>query len=257
MTGKRPDEPGHAVAGVDSGVHPGPMRLARRLAEVLGCSRREATQYIEGGWVTVDGEVVEAPQAEVGEQAVELLPGATLEDAEPATFLLHKPAGMDPTAAVALVVPAHQVADDPSRIRSLRRHFTHLVAPLPLEADASGLMVVTQDAKLRRRLEDDADRIEQELNVEVTGEVALYGLGRLNHGLRDDAGRAFPPAKVSWQNETRLRFAMKGCGAGQLQQMCAAIGLQSVAIKRLRIGRVSMAKLPVGQWRYLGRHERF
>ena len=39
-----------------------PVRLAKRLAAQLPCSRREAELYITGGWVKVDGQVVEAPQ---------------------------------------------------------------------------------------------------------------------------------------------------------------------------------------------------
>lgn len=42
-----------------------PVRLSKRLIEQLGCSRREAELYIEGGWVTVDGVVVEQPQFKV------------------------------------------------------------------------------------------------------------------------------------------------------------------------------------------------
>jgi 23S rRNA pseudouridine2604 synthase len=44
---------------------------------------------------------------------------------------------------------------------------------------------------------------------------------------------------------------------GQIAHMCKSVGLQVLALKRLRIGRVSMAKLPPGQWRYLMPHERF
>ena len=55
----------------------GVIRLAKRVADMLGCSRREAELYIEGGWVTVDGAGVEAPQARVAPtQDVALLPGA-------------------------------------------------------------------------------------------------------------------------------------------------------------------------------------
>ena len=42
-----------------------PVRLSKRLIEQFGCSRREAELYIEGGWVTVDGVVVEQPQFKV------------------------------------------------------------------------------------------------------------------------------------------------------------------------------------------------
>ena len=59
------------------------VRLAKRVAELARCSRSEAEQYIEGGWVTVDGHVVEQPQHMVAGERVELDPGARLEAAEP------------------------------------------------------------------------------------------------------------------------------------------------------------------------------
>jgi len=92
--------------------------------------------------------------------------------------------------------------------------------------------------------------------VEVAGELLPDGLKRLNHGLKFN-GRALPPIKVSWQNETRLRFALKGMQPGQIAHMCKSVGLAVVAMKRIRIGRISMAKLQPGQWRYLMPHERF
>ena len=70
-----------------------PVRLSKRLAELLPCSRREAELYIEGGWVSVDGKVVEEPQFKVDAQRVELLPGAVAAPIGFATLLLHKPAG--------------------------------------------------------------------------------------------------------------------------------------------------------------------
>src|SRR5512140_1575694 len=68
-----------------------PVRLAKRLAALIPCSRREAELYIAGGWVTVDGKVVEEPQFMVSEQEIELLPGATLVPIEPITILFHQP----------------------------------------------------------------------------------------------------------------------------------------------------------------------
>ena len=49
-----------------------PIRLDKRLAEQIGCSRAQAQQYIEGGWVRVDGRTVEEPQTPVSAEAVEL-----------------------------------------------------------------------------------------------------------------------------------------------------------------------------------------
>lgn len=237
-----------------------PTRLSKRVAELLGCSRADAESYIEGGWVRVDGQVVETPQRMVTDERVELDPEATLEAPEPATMLLHKPVGWDAIEgrkpASALVTPESRWADDPTGMRLLQRHFNRLTPLVPLDSDASGLMVLTQDGRVWRRLTEDVDQIEQEFVVEVDGDIAPYGLRRLNHGLRY-RGRELPPCKVSWQNEIRLRFAIKAVQPGQLRDMCAQVGLQVVAIRRIRIGKIPLGKMPVGAWRYLPVGERF
>ena len=237
-----------------------PVRLAKCVADLARCSRIEAEQYIKGGWVSVDGRVVEDPAHPVSNGTVTLDPLARLEAIEPATVLLHKPAGYDTingrNPAAALVQPDTRWPEDPSGVRLLARHFHRLTPLVPLDADASGLMVLTQDGRVWRRLTEDGDEIEQEFVVEVGGELAPYGLRKLNHGLHYN-GRALPPCKVSWQNEVRLRFALKGVQGGQLRDMCAQVGLEVVSIRRLRIGKVSLAKMPVGLWRYLPVGERF
>jgi len=232
------------------------VRLAKRLAESVPCSRREAELYIAGGWVTVDGQVVEEPQFMVSQQKVELHPEACLTPMAPATLLFHLPPGKDAGSAQQLICADTRAADDGSGIHLLKQHFVWLTQGMPLERDAAGLLVFTQDWRVARKLKDDAAKLEQEYVVEVAGELSADGLKLLNHGLSFN-GRALPSIKVSWQNETRLRFALKGAQPGQIALMCKSVGLQALAMKRLRIGRVAMAQLPPGQWRYLMPHERF
>lgn len=233
-----------------------PIRLAKRLIELIACSRREAELYIAGGWVMVDGQVVEEPQFMVSQQQeVTLHSDASLTPLEPVTILFHQPPDMDTNAAQQIRADT-RAADDASGIRVLKQHFVRLTPCTPLEPNAGGLLVFTQDWRVARKLIDDAAKIEQEYVVEVAGEIAPDGLKRLNHGLTFN-GRPLPPIKVSWQNETRLRFALKGVQAGQIAHMCEKVGLQVLGMKRIRLGRVSMAKLPSGQWRYLMPQERF
>ncbi|NIK38736.1 23S rRNA pseudouridine2604 synthase [Xanthomonas arboricola] len=233
-----------------------PIRLDKCVAARFGCSRGEAQQYIEGGWVSVDGVVVEEPQALATAAQVTLAENAVLEPAEPATLLLHKPAGMSAEAALALATVETRSALDQLEMRVLKRHFLRLHAPLPLEDAASGLLVLSQDGRVLRRLSADATSIEQEFLVEVRGELRPYGMARLAHGLVYQQ-RSLSPCKVSWQNEERLRFAIKHVQPGQLRYMCGEVGLEVVSIRRLRVGRVSLGKLAVGQWRYLPTGERF
>lgn len=239
------------------------IRLAKRVADMVPCSRAEAERYIAGGWVSVDGAVAEEPATRVtGAQQVALLPGATAAEPQPVTILLHKPvgcnAGVGAQGQPALdCVAADTLAPaDHGQQRFLKRHLARLTLTSPLETSASGLVIYTQDFRVARKLVDEGARVEQEYVVEVSGQIREGGLALLNHGLTF-SGKPIAPMKVSWQNETRLRFALKGVKPGQIEHMCRAVGLEVVAMRRIRIGRVSMAGLPVGQWRYLHEYERF
>lgn len=233
------------------------QRLSKVVAGLVPCSRREAEQYIAEGWVRVDGRKVEEPQFRVAaHQRVEIDPQSSLQAPEPATFLVHKPAGMSTEEAHALLDAEHRWSGDASGIRRIKSHGVALTALLPLPQPASGLCVFSQDRRIARKLNEDAAVIEQELVAEVKGTIAPNGLARLCRGLAFE-GKALPPARVSWQSETRLRFALKGIAPEWVPWMCEQVGLQLTALKRLRIGRVSMAGLPPGQWRYLPPGERF
>ena len=230
-----------------------PVRLAKRLAEMLVCSRSEAEQYIEGGWVTVDGVVIEEPQFRVLHQTIELSKDASLLAPTAVTLLLHKPAGFE-----ADLKQATQSPGDRSGMTLLKKHLAaELVTQLALPA--SGLVVFTDDWRVTRKLVEDAATLEHEVVVEVSGTIKPGGLERLNridHGFTFN-GKLLPPAKVSWQSEARLRFAIKGEQPGQIAYFCESVELTVTGMKRLRIGRVAMSGLPVGQWRYLLPTERF
>lgn len=234
-----------------------PVRLAKRLAEQLSCSRREAEIYIEGGWVSVDGRVVEEPQFRVTTEAVVLLPGASLEEPEVVTMLYHVPPGAPQgEAAAAVLSPANHAPGDLTGIRPLKRHFSKLATALPLQDGASGLVVLTQDWRVTRKLVDNAAAVEQEYVVDVATLISADALKKLNHRSSLN-GKPLPPSKVSQQTETRLRFALKGAVPGQIAFLCESAGLPVLALKRLRIGRVSLARMPEGEWRYLPAGERF
>lgn len=242
-----------------------PLRLSKVVAALVPCSRREAEQYIEGGWVTVDGVVVEEPQFRVLNQTIALSADASLLALAPVTLLLHKPAGYaaglggNAASAAQLLLAGNQAASDRSGIRPLKKHFSGSELATPLATAASGLVVWTQDWRVLRKLREDARVLEHEVIVGVSGEIKAGGLERLNrvdHGFTFNGG-LLPPAKVSWQSEARLRFALKGEVPGQIAYMCESVGLKVEAMKRLRVGRVPLGQLAPGQWRYLLPHERF
>ena len=92
--------------------------------------------------------------------------------------------------------------------------------------------------------------------VRVEGDLSYNDLDRLNHGLSLD-GVNLKPAKVSWQNEDQLRFVLREGRKRQIRRMCELVGLKVLGLKRIRIGSVTLGKLPIGEWRYLRPEERF
>lgn len=235
-----------------------PVRLSKRLAALLPCSRSEAEQYIEGGWVRVDGRVVEEPQFRVTDEQIELDPNATLQAPLPVTLLLHKPAGQ--ASPQQLLGAATHWPADPSPVRLLTRHFNQLTEVLPLESAASGLLVYSQDWRVARKLTQDAHLVEIELMVEVQGEIApdaLQALQRVPPGDNAPSRHIKASLNSSRDGRSKLRFAIKGWRAGLIAELCERAGLRILGLQRLRIGRVGLAQLPPGQWRYLLPHERF
>ncbi len=233
------------------------VRLAKRVAELFQCSRGQAVLYIENGGVAVDGVTVEESGFRVLPQsAISLQPNASLAPALPVTIVINKPAGVSPRDTVSLIIAANQAADDQSGLHLLKRHLHDLHLLDPLDTTAAGLVVLTQDWRVKRKLVDDLARVEQEYIAEVSGHIMPDGLALLNQGLVFN-GKQVPTVKASWQNETRLRFAIKGATARLIDHVCGKVGLAVVSIRRIRIGRLPMSSLPIGQWRYLSEHERF
>jgi len=244
-------------------------RLSKRVAHLTGRSRREAEQLIEGGWVRVNGQVVETPMTRVTDQRVTVDADARPVALADVTLLLHKPPGLDALApldaASKHVRPAQQLlqkescwASDAAHPRVLQRHLVKLTAAVPLETAASGLVVFTQDWRVLRKLTEDAALIEHEFAVEVQGSVSDAALQHLN-ALQHNEPLPHYKASVNSTHDavTRLRFAVKGAHPGLLDYLCERAGLRIVGVKRQRIGRVALAQLPVGQWRYLRDDERF
>ena len=241
-----------------------PIRLAKRLSQQINCSRSQAEQYIEGGWVKVNGHIEESPQHKVTNEVIELDPKATLLPSLPMTILLHKPAEYDwgdgRMPAGELLLEGNRSALDSTGVRLLKRHLKNQLSVTPLEARASGLIVFTQDFRIERKLWSDAYLLETEIIVDVAGQVTDEMLLALNRPLmRQDRPVLLAKIALSRSNEksTGLRFAVKGGEPGSIAMLCEHHGLQIVGMKRIRVGRVPLSDLAVGQWRFLNQHERF
>jgi len=244
-----------------------PIRLSKRMSELGLSSRREADEWIERGWVRVDGVAAVLGQKVLPHNVITIERAATDEQAERVTVLLNKPIGYvsgqaedgyEP--AVVLVRPENRWRDDSSPLRFRREQLKSLVPAGRLDIDSTGLLVLTQDGRIAKQLIGENSLVEKEYLVRVQsvrgGRLPDSELRLLNHGLSID-GAALKPAKVWWQNEDQLRFILREGKKRQIRKMCEMVGLHVVALKRIRIGNVQLGDVPIGAWRYLGANESF
>ena len=243
------------------------QRLSKVLAERGIASRREADDWIDAGWVKVDGELAVLGARVFPHQVIEIDEIAKTQQAHRVTILLHKPIGYvsgqaedgyEPASV--LVTQANHWPEDPARERWHAGHGRMLAPAGRLDIDSTGLLVLTQDGRIARHLIGEDSDVEKEYLVRVEYPVGDQfpdaDLQRLRHGLWLD-GRELRPAKVSWANEDQLRFVLREGRKRQIRRMCEAVGLVVTGLKRVRIGSVVLGKLPPGQWRYLRDDERF
>jgi len=239
-------------------------RLSKIMAARGICSRREADRYIERGLVLVNGEVISELGTRIDPASdIELAEAGRKRQAMQATFLLNKPVGYVSGQPEDGHRPASDLLTKENRWKEDRsqRRFNPVqlrgVAPAGrLDIDSTGLLVLTQDGRIARRIIGEDSSVDKEYLVRVTGNLSDEGLRLLNHGLSLD-GKPLKPAKVTWQNSDQLRFILKEGKKRQIRRMCELVGLEVVGLKRIRIGRVVLGNLPSGRWRYLRDDEDF
>lgn len=244
------------------------VRLSKRMSELGLCSRREADEWIERGWVRVDGKVVDVLGSKVlPHQKVTVERQAAAEQSKRATILLNKLVGYvsgqaedGHKHAISLVTAENHWKEDRATMIFHPTQLRSLVAAGRLDIDSVGLLVLTQDGRIAKQLIGEESTVEKEYLVRVEynrpGRLPDSDLKLLNHGLSLD-GKALKPAKVRWQNDDQLSFTLREGKKRQIRRMCEAVGLKVVGLKRVRIGGVKLGDLPAGQWRYMTPDENF
>jgi 23S rRNA pseudouridine2604 synthase len=248
------------------------VRLNKRLSDMGLCSRREADEWIERGWVRVNGAVAAVGSKVLPQDQVTVQREATQAQARRVTVLLHKPVGYvsgqaedGHLPAATLFTPGNRWRGDAAPMRFSPAQRRGLAPAGRLDIDSTGLLVLTQDGRVARQLIGEDSAIEKEylvrvrlgtISANVQAAFAPAQLARLRHGLLLD-GQPLRPARVEWQNPEQLSFVLTEGKKRQIRRMCEQVGLSVTGLKRVRIGAIPLGPLPPGQWRYLGEDEDF
>jgi pseudouridine synthase len=224
------------------------MRLNAYLARSGVASRRGAEELIRSGRVTVDG--VRAGLATLVRPGARVeLDGRPVAPEPPAYVLLHKPAGV--------VTTARDPHGRPTVV-GLVGHPRRVVPVGRLDADTTGLLLLTNDGQLAHRLAHPRYGVEKVYEAEVRGVPDARDLRRLRDGVELEDGTTAPAkARVVARTgrDAIVELTLHEGRKHQVKRMCEAVGHPVVRLHRSRYGGLDLAGLAPGEWRELTRAE--
>ncbi|MGA9874352.1 MAG: pseudouridine synthase [Solirubrobacteraceae bacterium] len=220
------------------------MRLAKYLAHAGVASRRAAEAVIRDGRVTVAGEVVQDPALNVDERSVVAVDGRLLSGPEQRViYAVNKPLGVLSTAqdthgrpTVVALVP-----DEPLRLYPVGR----------LDADTSGLILLSNDGELAHRLTHPSFEVKKTYRARIGGgPVADQALRQLREGVCLEDGMT-APARVRRAGRGVLELTIHEGRNRQVRRMCEAVGHPVQALQRVTFGPLKLGELALGANRRL------
>lgn len=222
------------------------MRLAKYLAHSGVASRRAAERLIAAGGVTVGGSVVTDPARDVDESSDVRVDGEAVAPEAREVHVLHKPAGVVSTAAD--THGRHTVVE---YVASRRR----LYPVGRLDADTTGVILLTNDGALAERLTHPRYGVPKTYRASVRpADISGETVSRLRAGVKLDDGPT-GPAEVTVLGPGLMEITIAEGRNRQVRRMCEAVGHKVSSLERVRFGPLTLAGLPEGESRELGRDE--
>jgi 23S rRNA pseudouridine2605 synthase len=220
------------------------VRLAKHLAHAGVASRRTAEAMIAAGRVTVDGETVTDPaRAVTGAEAI-VVDGAPVGAApRPVVYAVHKPAGV--------VSTAHDTHGRPTVVELVPEAGTRLYPVGRLDADTTGLILLTNDGALANHLTHPRYEVPKTYRAKVANPpVGERALQRLRDGVELDDGPT-APARVRRLRPDVVELTIREGRKRQVRRMCGAVGHPVLALRRVAFGPLALGDLPAGAHRRL------
>jgi 23S rRNA pseudouridine2605 synthase len=217
-------------------------RLAKRIARAGLCSRREAEAWIRAGRVAVDGKTVESPALDVTPEQRITVDGRPLPEPEPTRlFRWHKPRGV--------VVTARDPEGRPTYLERLPPGLPRLVPVGRLDLNSEGLLLLTNDGELKRRLELPSTGWTRRYRVRAFGKVDEKALAELARGTVVD-GVAYGPidAKIDRVRGANLwlTISLKEGKNREVRRVLESLGLVVNRLIRVAYGPFQLGNLPRG-----------
>lgn len=219
-----------------------PERIAKVLARAGACSRRDAERWIADGRVSVDGHVLTTPAVTVTAATDIRVDGKPLPAPDrPRLWRYHKPAG--------LVTTHRDEKGRPTVFDALPKELPRLISIGRLDLNSEGLLLLTNDGALARRLELPSTGWLRRYKVRVHGGVEPDRLAAFEKGVTID-GVAYGPLRASLErlqgSNAWITMALREGKNREVRRVLEHLGLQVTRLIRLSYGPFQLGNLARG-----------
>lgn len=214
------------------------MRIAKFIAQTGAASRRDAERLVESGAVTVNGAVVNTPVFFVDDGDAVAINGAQIQKKDaPQLYMFHKPVNVMTTAR------------DPMGRRTvydcLPEKYKNLKYVGRLDFKTSGLLLMTNDGELARRLTLPASGIRRTYIATVGGRD-LSGIDRARAGVTA-GGVRYRPMEIDVVGDNVLRVTVTEGKKNEIRIVLRECGAPVLKLHREKFGNIELGDLPRGK----------
>lgn len=230
------------------------MRLNKRLVELGVCSRRNADKLIEEGRVKVNGKLASLGEQVESDSIIEVSGKIIANDNKKILLAYNKPKGVICTESN--VEKNEKISDKIKEFGFDKRLFTIG----RLDKDTTGLILITNDGDLAKEITNTHKDYEKEYEVRVSKAITNEFLKQLQEGVYlNELNKKTKPCKVHRFGKEEYRFSItitQGLNR-QVRRMCKELGYHVVDLKRVRIMKLKLGNLRVGEFREIVPEELF
>lgn len=218
-------------------------RIAKRMARAGLCSRREAEAWIAAGRVKVNGKKIISPALNVGDQDAVMVDGKLLQVKEPTRlWLYHKPTGL---------VTTHKDPEGrPTVFDALPEALPRVISVGRLDVNSEGLLLLTNDGELARKLELPSTGWLRRYRVRVFGHITPAMLAEMKKGLTIN-GVAYGSVEATLDSQKRdnswLTVSLREGKNREIRKIFEHYGCKVSRLLRLSYGPFQLGSLPRGE----------
>lgn len=229
------------------------MRINKYLALCGAASRRGAEQFIIDGKVAVNGKTVTDLAFDIDENADSVtLGGKPLFPPQEFTYIMfHKPKGC---------VCTNKDEKGRKTVFDIIGINKRLFSVGRLDYDTEGLLLITDDGALCKKLTHPSSEIPKTYIAKIEGDISAKELNELRQGVTLDDGFETSKCAVKVlsreEGQTRLEITIHEGHNRQIKRMLAAVGKEVVFLKRTKIGELTLGSLNRGSFRELTNYEK-